>query len=607
MTQKKNSPALEPQEMIRLVKEAQAGQSSAIEALYQAYYQDVFGFARTTVKNDDIACDITQDSFLDMIEHIHSLKEPAAFVKWMRQITYHRCTRYFKKNREVLLDEEEDGDSAFDRIEDTDLNSIPSEVLEQKEFRNIVQSMLDDLSEAQRSALMLQFYDDFSVAQIAQIQGVSEGTVKSRLNYGRKALKTAVENYEKKNGIKLHSVGALPLFMLYFSKMAMPADAAASVGAAVSKAAASMAVGVGAKAVSIPLVGKIVAGVLAAAVTVGGVALLSSPDAPAEPTEPADPQPGCYASEDMQIYRQSHLLGDRFDYVLGEFPEYIVTTDRQIYSLEDVTTPLQPQEDAQSYFTAGGLGWFDSTGNAHLQHEQQLYTYPQLKGTPIGSMKTIREDPPCLITQDETGFYVTKAGGGSSLPLDVGSRLTLLDSNYVAYYTSEQITAYHAVQSAFGLNLLGDLIWSTADSYMIGTGYSLEVGDDRGLVTMMGAIPKEGKLLTWNSSTVLAVNPEGQLLWGSTQVPFPEGYNADMLQQTLLGDRVIMLFSDGNVYTWDRPGMFTQAEPPIKLETLSTLGQQGHIRQLRLSSYTPGGQLIVLMDDNTLYHAVYPK
>ena len=46
---------------------------------------------------------------------------------------------------------------------------------------------------------MMYYFDEMSVKQIAEIQGVSEGTVKSRLNYARKAIKKSVESYEKKN------------------------------------------------------------------------------------------------------------------------------------------------------------------------------------------------------------------------------------------------------------------------------------------------------------------------------------------------------------------------------------------------------------------------
>ena len=60
------------------------------------------------------------------------------------------------------------------------------------------------------------YFDEMSVKQIAEIQGTTEGTVKSRLNYARKAIKASVEEYEKKNGIKLHAIPFLPLLKWVF-------------------------------------------------------------------------------------------------------------------------------------------------------------------------------------------------------------------------------------------------------------------------------------------------------------------------------------------------------------------------------------------------------
>ena len=60
-----------------------------------------------------------------------------------------------------------------------------------------------------------------SVKEIAEVQGVTEGTVKSRLNYGRKSIKQAVEGYEKKNGVKPRCVGAIPLLLWLFREYAV--------------------------------------------------------------------------------------------------------------------------------------------------------------------------------------------------------------------------------------------------------------------------------------------------------------------------------------------------------------------------------------------------
>ena len=315
---------MEREKLIATVTAAQSGDGDALNELFNAFYNDVYYFALKTVKDDDLACDITQETFVEIISTIGDLHEPAAFVKWMKQITYHQCTRYFKKKKDVLVDEDEEGNTIFDTLKEDNVEFIPDEALDQQDFRDTILAMLDELSEEQRSATMLFYYDELSVKQIAEIQNVSEGTVKSRLNYARKSIKSSVETYEKKNGIKLHCAGVLPLLLWLLSqtgKETMPAAAANAVasgvttatgvtvsvaavstgGAAVAAATATTvatatSAGIAAKIAALPVIAKVIAGVVAGSLVLGGVGLAVLPEKdpvatdPIITTEPADTQ-----------------------------------------------------------------------------------------------------------------------------------------------------------------------------------------------------------------------------------------------------------------------------------------------------------------------------
>ena len=170
---------------VGLVSAAQAGDKEAIDQLFNTFYGDVYYFALKTVKDDEVAQDITQETFVEIINTIGDLKEPAAFVSWMKQITYHQCTRYFRKKKDVIVDENEEGYSVFDTIEEENGEFLPDEALDRKDLKETILSMLNTLSPEQRSATILYYFDELSVKDIAEIQKVSEGTVKSRLNYAR--------------------------------------------------------------------------------------------------------------------------------------------------------------------------------------------------------------------------------------------------------------------------------------------------------------------------------------------------------------------------------------------------------------------------------------
>ena len=303
---------MEKKQLVSTVSAAQNGDNNALNNLFNEYYNDLYYFALKTVKDEETALDVTQEAFVEIINTLGNLKEPAAFVTWAKQITYHQCTRYFKKKKDVLVDEDEEGSTVFDTLKEDNAEFIPDEALDKADFKKTILEILDELSEEQRSAVMMYYFDELSVKQIAEIQGVSEGTVKSRLNYARKAIKASVEEYEKKNGIKLHALPFFPLFKWLFESSfegGMPLASAELVAEGVTAATGTTvtvattatvatatvattatttaAVGIGAKIVALPLTTKIIAGVVAVAITVSGgtTAVILSQKDNSEPTD----------------------------------------------------------------------------------------------------------------------------------------------------------------------------------------------------------------------------------------------------------------------------------------------------------------------------------
>ena len=98
---------VERETLIALVRGLQNGDENAAAKLYEIYQSDIYYFILKTVNNDkDLAEDLTQDTFVEILETIDKLQEPAAFVTWSKQIAYHKCTAYFRKRKELLVDED---------------------------------------------------------------------------------------------------------------------------------------------------------------------------------------------------------------------------------------------------------------------------------------------------------------------------------------------------------------------------------------------------------------------------------------------------------------------------------------------------------------------
>lgn len=102
----------------------------------------------------------------------------------------------------------------LDTMENLDETLVPEKALDNEETRRMILELVDGLSPEQRMCVLFYYYDEMSVKDIARAMETSEGTVKSRLNYARKAIRAGVEEYERK-GIKLYSVSPIVL-LVYF-------------------------------------------------------------------------------------------------------------------------------------------------------------------------------------------------------------------------------------------------------------------------------------------------------------------------------------------------------------------------------------------------------
>lgn len=348
-----NKEALTP-----LVIKAQAKDADALNELMSACYETLYYYAYNEVKDYDLAADITQESCLEIMNTLENLQKPESFLSWAGRIVTHKCSRYYRQTKkEVFLEENEDGETILDRLPDDSRGSLPEQVQEDKEFKHIMWQMLDSLPPEQRQALLLYYMEEFSVGQIAEMQGVPVGTVKSRLNYGRKAVMTKVDAYEKKSGIKLHSLAPLPLllhFLFQENKAAVASSAAGAlqkVYAGITAAGAASAGGTATAAAGTGLVTKIIASVTAAVVAITSSVILL----PKLLTEKAPAQQEAYlcaeyegewtciirdendaiTEETLVIYKEGvmEFRGERYNLRMDSFQHYFFA------SVEDVPIP----------------------------------------------------------------------------------------------------------------------------------------------------------------------------------------------------------------------------------------------------------------------------
>ena len=199
-----------------LVERLMAGDDSAFEALYSGTVNALYGYGRTLESNEALLDDAIQETYIKIYRKLDTLKSAQAFLPWARTILRNEIFGQRRGVKETTVapvtDDEGHEMDLFDNIEETEESYLPGFEMEAEAIRDIVDDSLEDLSDVQRRTVVLYYYDECSVQDIAKIMDCSEGTVKSRLNSSRNRMRKGLESYERKHDVALH--GALPFALI---------------------------------------------------------------------------------------------------------------------------------------------------------------------------------------------------------------------------------------------------------------------------------------------------------------------------------------------------------------------------------------------------------
>lgn len=188
----------------------------AINEFYHEFYRDVYYVCLKITENEKDAEDISQEVLFRAINKIELLHTPSGLPAWLRTIANNLSINYIKKNRkfdmvDINSDDEEDiyNDKASDE-------KTPEEMVADKEVSEILLSMIEKLPSEQRITIFMFYFEEMSVRDISEAMDCSEATVRSRINYAKKALRKQVEELEDK-GVKLRCIAILPFLGAIYS------------------------------------------------------------------------------------------------------------------------------------------------------------------------------------------------------------------------------------------------------------------------------------------------------------------------------------------------------------------------------------------------------
>jgi RNA polymerase sigma-70 factor (ECF subfamily) len=164
-----------------LIGRIAGGDRLAMQVLFARHHVRVFRFVVRLVKNESTAEDLISDVFLDVWRQAGRFEGRSAVSTWLLSIARFKALSALRRRPDEELDEETAG-----AIEDP--SDDPEIALEKKDKSALIRKCLSGLSADHREIVDLVYYHEKSVEEVAEIVGIPENTVKTRMFYARKKL-----------------------------------------------------------------------------------------------------------------------------------------------------------------------------------------------------------------------------------------------------------------------------------------------------------------------------------------------------------------------------------------------------------------------------------
>lgn len=173
-----------------LISRCLAGDEGATEWLVRSHETGVFKLALSIVDDEDEASEITQETFLSALRSLQKYREQQSFKAWLYTITVNYSRSHLRKRR------------ARERLQATlaavfhleiQKQASPEETVLLNEKETVLWKALGELDDKHRIVMVLRYFHDMQVSEIAGILSIPEGTIHSRLHSAREKLRKALD------------------------------------------------------------------------------------------------------------------------------------------------------------------------------------------------------------------------------------------------------------------------------------------------------------------------------------------------------------------------------------------------------------------------------
>ncbi len=181
-----------------LIDHLREGDETALAPLVEKYKRMVHRLAMQITKNHEDANDVMQETFIKVYQSIHTFRQEATFETWVYRIAVNEALNYVKRRkrrRESSLETTDESEYNPEIRRKAEEANDPEIQAQQAELRHWVTKAVNSLSLKHRIVVILHELEGLTHAEIASILNCSEGTVRSRLHYARKQLRSLLKPY----------------------------------------------------------------------------------------------------------------------------------------------------------------------------------------------------------------------------------------------------------------------------------------------------------------------------------------------------------------------------------------------------------------------------
>jgi RNA polymerase sigma-70 factor (ECF subfamily) len=184
-----------------LVERMQSGDLEAFEEFFHTYQRPVYATALAITRDPFLAEEILQDCFVKAYRVRARLRRDVSPLPWLQRVTTNLCYTRIARRRALT----EPLTALISNLV-ADLTQRPEKIVEAREIIEVLQRGIDSLPPKQQTAIILYYLHGYSLAQAAEIAGCRVGTMKSRLHYALKALRSRLPEERR-----APALGAAPL------------------------------------------------------------------------------------------------------------------------------------------------------------------------------------------------------------------------------------------------------------------------------------------------------------------------------------------------------------------------------------------------------------